>query len=131
LRASSASSTRPKRSAGSSKRGACSPSRRIGWSRVRRPRDRERFAAGRRSLDDWMRSRMHEIDTRGAAPRPTPGKPGRWGALPRLRVDWFDRWHPDLDAALATLPEMPMCPHELYRDLVTNRGPVEKRAALV
>ncbi|HEX7081826.1 MAG TPA: GNAT family N-acetyltransferase [Gammaproteobacteria bacterium] len=53
------------------------------------------------------------------------------GTLRRLRIDWFDRWHPDLDAALATLPEMPMCPHELYRDLVTNRGPVEKRAALV
>lgn len=74
---------------------------------------------------------MQEIDTRETAPRPTVGSPTRWVTRRRLRVDWFDRWHGDLDAALAMLPEMPMCPHELYRDLVTNPGPVEKRTALV
>lgn len=32
-----------------------------------------------------------------------------------LKTHWFDHWHPDLDGALAVLPEMETCPNELYR----------------
>jgi hypothetical protein len=48
-----------------------------------------------------------------------------------LRLAWFDRWHPDIDAALQQLPEHEDCPHELYRMLVENPGPTRKRIALV
>lgn len=74
---------------------------------------------------------MQGTDTRETEPQPIAGHASRWLNRRRLRVDWFDSWHDDLDAALATLPEMPMCPHELYRELATNPAPVEKRTALV
>jgi hypothetical protein len=48
-----------------------------------------------------------------------------------LDVMWFDSWHPALDEALESLPEMETCPHELYRLLVKNPGPARKRVALV
>jgi hypothetical protein len=48
-----------------------------------------------------------------------------------LRVTWFDGWHPALEEALQSLPEMETCPHELFRLLVQNPGPARKRAALV
>ncbi|NLO27798.1 MAG: GNAT family N-acetyltransferase [Actinobacteria bacterium] len=49
----------------------------------------------------------------------------------RLRVDWFESWHPVLDEALETLPEADNCPHELYRLLAQNPTSAEKRTALV
>ncbi len=49
----------------------------------------------------------------------------------RLRVRWFDRWHPALDEALQLLPEHDCCPHELYGLVVQNPGPARKRTALV
>jgi GNAT superfamily N-acetyltransferase len=49
----------------------------------------------------------------------------------RLRVSWFDAWHPVLEQALAGLPEMDGCPHELYRTLLENRTGDRKRIALV
>jgi GNAT superfamily N-acetyltransferase len=48
-----------------------------------------------------------------------------------LKVDWFDGWHPILDEALQSLPEMETCPHELFRLLIENPGPARKRSALV
>ncbi len=48
-----------------------------------------------------------------------------------LIVKWFDEWHPSLDEALRTLPEKDNCPHELYRRLAQNPGPLRKRSALV
>jgi hypothetical protein len=49
----------------------------------------------------------------------------------RLKVRWFQEWHADLDAALAALPSMETCPHDLYRELMLTRGPVEKRIGLI
>jgi hypothetical protein len=49
----------------------------------------------------------------------------------RLRVDWFDAWHPVLDEALRELPEMEGCPHELYRTLMERRSRPRKITALV
>lgn len=46
-------------------------------------------------------------------------------------VRWFDRWEPALDDALAALPEMDTCPHELFRALAMNLTPAHKRIALV
>ncbi|HWO93739.1 MAG TPA: hypothetical protein VNL92_03155, partial [Dehalococcoidia bacterium] len=57
---------------------------------------------------------------------PTNESPDR-----RLRVRWFDAWHPELDKALATLPEMPTCPHELFRMLMQNPIGARKQTALV
>lgn len=48
-----------------------------------------------------------------------------------LGVTWFDNWHPALDEALSGLPEMEVCPHELFRQLVETNGAAQKRAALV
>ena len=48
-----------------------------------------------------------------------------------LKVTWFDAWHPTLDEALQTLPEMKTCPHELFRLLVEVHGIAQKRTALV
>lgn len=50
---------------------------------------------------------------------------------PRTTVRWFRSWHPELDAALAVLPEMETCPHELFRALATNTTAVRKVLALV
>lgn len=52
-------------------------------------------------------------------------------AFLKLRVDWFDRWHSDLDAALSALPELETCPNELYRELATRPIASRKRIALV
>lgn len=49
----------------------------------------------------------------------------------RLHTDWFEAWHPDLDAAISALPSMEMCPPDLYRQLAVNRGAGAKRTALV
>jgi ribosomal protein S18 acetylase RimI-like enzyme len=62
-----------------------------------------------------------------------------WGRVvePRLKLNrglqvaWFDRWYPVLDNALHELPEMPNCPHELFRTVMQNPGPTRKRIALV
>lgn len=65
-----------------------------------------------------------------------------WGGITRLKdqllphhhglhVTWYDAWHPALDAALGVLPETDTCPHELYRLLIRQQGPVPKRTALV
>jgi hypothetical protein len=35
-----------------------------------------------------------------------------------LTVRWFNNWRPELDAALADLPDMPSCPHDLFRVLM-------------
>lgn len=48
-----------------------------------------------------------------------------------LRVEWFDGWHATLDEALAELPEMETCPHELLRTLATSPSQTRKRTALV
>jgi hypothetical protein len=57
---------------------------------------------------------------------PAPGGPGG-----NLAVRWFDAWHPMLDEALQTLPEMESCPHELFRELCQTPSPVRKQMALV
>lgn len=49
----------------------------------------------------------------------------------RVRVEWSDTWTPALDQALDTLPEMPACPHDLYRAIATNPSSARKRFALV
>lgn len=48
-----------------------------------------------------------------------------------LQTRSFDVWQPEFDEVLETLPESPNCPHELYRELVQNSGPVRKRIILV
>lgn len=48
-----------------------------------------------------------------------------------LEVNWFDGWHPALDKALAELPEIETCPHDLFRLLLQNPGSAPKRIALV
>ncbi len=48
-----------------------------------------------------------------------------------LRVEYFDTWHPVLDDALKTLPEIPTCPHDLFRQIASNPASTEKRLALV
>lgn len=48
-----------------------------------------------------------------------------------LKVKWFTSWHPLLDEALAVLPEMETCPHELSAALMRNPSPTAKRMALV
>lgn len=54
----------------------------------------------------------------------------RHAARQELRVKFFDRWEPELDEALANLPETELCPHELFRMLVQNPGPARKIIAL-
>lgn len=49
----------------------------------------------------------------------------------KLKTAWFDAWSGELDAALAALPAMESCPHDLYRALLTATGPNPKRIALV
>lgn len=46
------------------------------------------------------------------------------------KVAWFDTWTPTLDQALDTLPAIPGCEHEVYREL-TQPSDVVKRHALV
>jgi hypothetical protein len=48
-----------------------------------------------------------------------------------LKVTWFEKWHPALDDALQSIPEMEACPHELFRLLVEVHGANQKRVALV
>lgn len=48
-----------------------------------------------------------------------------------LRVAWFDSWVGELDDALSELPETPVRPHELYRQLATSASADRKRTALV
>jgi hypothetical protein len=48
-----------------------------------------------------------------------------------LKVAWFDTWHPALDEALRSLPEMETCPHELFRLLTQNHSSAPKKTALV
>jgi hypothetical protein len=48
-----------------------------------------------------------------------------------LEVTWYDRWHPALDEALQSLPEMETCPHALFRLLIETHGAAQKRVALV
>jgi ribosomal protein S18 acetylase RimI-like enzyme len=61
-----------------------------------------------------------------------------WGRLveprlaqQRLRVVWFDDWDAVLDNALRELPEMPNCPHDLYRMTMQEPSFTRKRIALV
>ena len=54
-----------------------------------------------------------------------------WIDRHRLRVRWFDAWHPALDEALQELPEMETCPHELFRMLMQHPSKEAKRTALV
>jgi hypothetical protein len=46
-------------------------------------------------------------------------------------VHVVERWDPRLDGALAQLPEMPSCPHELYRTLAASLPARERLLALV
>jgi hypothetical protein len=48
-----------------------------------------------------------------------------------LKIKWFDHWHPELDEALKTLPELANFPHSLYSQLVQNPCSVQKRIALI
>jgi hypothetical protein len=48
-----------------------------------------------------------------------------------IEVLWFDRWSPRLDEALARLPELELCPHDVYRALAQNPATTRKRLALV
>ena len=48
-----------------------------------------------------------------------------------LKVDWFKAWEQPLGDALATLPELPSCSHELLAILAANPTRAEKRHALV
>jgi hypothetical protein len=52
-------------------------------------------------------------------------------AIQGLHLTTYNEWHPQLDEALHSLPEADLCPHELFRALVRNPGPVPKRAVLV
>jgi hypothetical protein len=49
----------------------------------------------------------------------------------RLRVQWSDTWTSEHDRALAELPEMPRCSHDLFRKLALNPASVRKRFAIV
>lgn len=49
----------------------------------------------------------------------------------KLRVKYFDSWHPELDEALKALPEHELCTHELFRLLMQNRPGARKCTALV
>jgi len=53
------------------------------------------------------------------------------GRAGQLRVRWFRGWHTTLDEALAELPEMPTCPHALFRTLAQHPTVAAKRIALV
>lgn len=55
----------------------------------------------------------------------------RAAASQGLRLEFFEGWHPKLGEALSSLPESPVCPHELYRLLIQNPGPDAKRTILV
>ena len=52
-------------------------------------------------------------------------------SLSSIKVRWSDSWGPEYDHALAALPEMPFCSHELYRKLALNPTSVAKRFALL
>lgn len=47
-----------------------------------------------------------------------------------LEVRWSNEWTPEFDQALETLPALPNCPHDLYRELVKPTR-AQKRHALV
>ncbi|HEY7802183.1 MAG TPA: GNAT family N-acetyltransferase [Dehalococcoidia bacterium] len=51
-------------------------------------------------------------------------------AAGRLSIRRYDAWHSGLDRALAELPEMPSCPHELFRRLALQTSGAEKRFIL-
>ena len=51
--------------------------------------------------------------------------------LEGLKIRWFSSWHPMLDEALAVLPEMETCPHELFGAIMRNPSPTAKRMGLV
>lgn len=44
----------------------------------------------------------------------------------RRPVRWWDEWTPEFDLALDTLPGLPDCPHDLYRELVKPTRTVKK-----
>jgi Acetyltransferase (GNAT) domain len=48
-----------------------------------------------------------------------------------LSVQWFDGWNGQMEAALAAMPELPNCPHELYRRLLSEPSSVARRWAIV
>jgi len=48
-----------------------------------------------------------------------------------LHLTWYPRWHPALDEALQTLPEMDTCPHELFRLFFQDSDPSQKKLGLV
>jgi hypothetical protein len=48
-----------------------------------------------------------------------------------LDVAWFHHWHPALDEALKSLPEMESCPHDLFRLMIQTPGSTPKRTALI
>ncbi|MBN1559679.1 GNAT family N-acetyltransferase [candidate division KSB1 bacterium] len=47
-----------------------------------------------------------------------------------ISFDWFREWHPILDKALESLPEMDNCPHDLYKRLIKDDMGANKRVAL-
>jgi GNAT superfamily N-acetyltransferase len=48
-----------------------------------------------------------------------------------LDVRWFDGWDERMATALASMPELPNCPHDLYRRLLSEPSSVPRRWALV
>jgi Acetyltransferase (GNAT) domain len=52
-------------------------------------------------------------------------------SLASFKVKWADHWGAEYDDALAALPEMPSCSHELFRKLALNPAEVAKRFALL
>jgi GNAT superfamily N-acetyltransferase len=63
---------------------------------------------------------------------PSPASFERW-PIPsrRLEVRWLRGWTPEADSALKSLPQMPNCPHDLFRKVMTNTEAGTKRCALV
>lgn len=49
----------------------------------------------------------------------------------KVKVEWFDRWHPIVDSALRELPRRLNCPPDLYRLLMETPSRGRKRIALI
>ena len=92
-------------------------------SRGARPPALEASDGGRRAAADPMAVEA----VSGLLERLAPLRAKRRG----LSLRWFDEWCAPLEEALAALPEMPACPHDLFRTLMLNPSPTRKRACLV
>lgn len=99
--------------------------------------DRCAIASSRTSNDEqcWLPGFVDSVSKRelrvGAMTFSHLQNLGQVWPFKRLRVDWFEAWHPDLDAAQRLLPEMETCPPELYKELIELRDERPKRTALV